>query len=138
MNTIDLLNVNGDNRGYYVMHIEDDENANWILKARLRTVEISCYVHWMLRRENVARAFDQKDIFKMPDIVVCDGNIPTWENHIDDVLLMKPKDIPMVVWTASVELDKFRRPGILEVFYKDDRGVKSLVEYIRERITGKT
>ena len=114
-------------RVYRVLHIEDYEGCSWVLGEALKEKNIS--YQWLSDPKDI-KLFLKKDT--VPDFVVCDGNIPYWPDHIVDVLSIKPKTTPMVVWTADNDLDIYLKDGIDAVFSKDPEGMVGLVEYIEE------
>ena len=70
---------------YKVLHIEDDDGCNWLLREKLKGKNILC--QWISKKE-------ETDLFlkndELPDFVVCDGQIPYWQGHIAEILRLKP------------------------------------------------
>lgn len=113
---------------YKVMHIEDDETCGWLLREKLKEKGVSCL--WVSKKEEVEFMFSNNNI--LPNLVVCDGQIPYWSGHIAETLRLKPKTIPMVIWTGDIDPDIYLRDGIDRTFSKGPDGLGSLIGYIEK------
>lgn len=111
---------------YKVLHVDDDESCGWLLREKLKEKGISCL--WVSKKKEVEFMFS-KDL---PDFVVCDGQIPYWPGHIAEILRLKPKTIPMVIWTGELDPGIYLRAGIDRAFSKESCGLTSLIGYVEK------
>lgn len=124
---------------FKILHVEDDIDCNFLLTESLRR-DKSAKVDWVSNSLSAQKAL-MSDSY---DLVVCDGNIPGWDNHFEDVLKWA-KNTPMCIYSAKSETEfgSVRLPdgreedlrNLFLIFSKASEGTHNLVKYIKQCIS---
>jgi len=109
-----------------ILHIEDDEHSAELLK---------CLVVAKIPGAIVKVTDDRSEAEKLKqekwDLIVCDGDIPTWRNHFDDVNEWFSAPIVMLSARPHSDLEEFLQKGALKAFQKIPQEFNDLIEYIK-------
>lgn len=83
-------------------------------------------LRWVTNRDSFQKTVSDGEKF---DFIICDGNIPEWEGHIDEVSSTYPH-IPMVFHTADANSRVELKHNLL-AFSKSSEGRETLILYLR-------
>lgn len=116
-----------------ILNIEDDINSRELLK---------CVLVAKIPGVDVVFAQDKSEAEKLKnekwDLIICDGDIPSWSNHFDDV--KKWFDSPIVMLSArnQCDLDIFLENGAHKTFQKNPGEFLSLIDYVKNLLDQET
>lgn len=110
---------------FRILHVEDDENYSALIKTYLTKISKDVIV---LSTDSPPQALSYLE--EGVDAVVCDGEIPDWRGHINEIRNLS-KNKPFMILSGATEdvLAQFTKQGI-RVFQKGPVGQAGMLEYM--------
>jgi len=114
---------------FHILHIEDNPDCNFLLTETFRKYQ-HIQIEWGCTRSVV---MEQLTSANPPyDLIICDGEIPGWSNHFDEIL-DNTKGTPVIIYSAfgRRRMWEFLELGAHKVFSKGREDHALMVEYIK-------
>lgn len=115
---------------FKILHIDDDEWPQELIKAHTGTFTTPTEVVFAT---NEKETLDNLRNFKY-DLIILDGNIPGWVNHVAEVRSHTDTEIVMYSSESSAKMKSYLNSGAKQAFNKGPEGTKALIEYVRSLI----
>jgi response regulator of citrate/malate metabolism len=112
-----------------ILHIDDDAAPQELIKGYVKLAAIPAEIVFASSREE---ALDHLKSFKY-DLIILDGNIHDWKNHVSEVQSRTYTEIVMYSSECSDKMKEYLNSGAKSAFDKGSVGTKALIAYIRSK-----
>lgn len=111
---------------FRILHVEDDESYSELMKLYLTKISRDVVV---LGAQSWSQA--KPYLLQGVDAILCDGEIPEWKGHIDQIINLS-KNTPFMILSGANDdvLAQFISRGF-RVFQKGPAGQAGMLEYMQ-------
>ena len=120
-------------RCFKILNIEDDEHSIALLACMISAKVPGAVLKFADSRKEAEKFKGEKW-----DLIICDGDIPAWKNHFDDVKEWFDAPIVMLSGRAHCDLEVFLKKGALKAFQKIPIEFNNLIEYVKNSLDQQT